>query len=417
MLKNVALYAATILFAVPAFAYDDEGGINRKIENVQLGPRPYYLVDKMSPSRLKRELEACSEQPFHPTDFSIGHRGSALQFPEHTKESYLAAARMGAGILECDVTFTNDGELVCRHAECDLHTTTNILETPLADKCSVPPDMSSPTPFANVRCCSSDLNLNEFKSLCGKMDAANPAASTLSSYLNATADWRTDLYSTCGTLLSHKEAVALFQDLGVGQTPELKGGDADRIAQIFGSQAAYAQAMIDDLKEADIPPERVWAQSFNPDDVFYWIENEPEFGYQAVFLDGRNVAELAAEPPSVREFRKLHEQGLNIIAPPMPVLLSVNPHNGRIRPSTYARRARRAGLDIISWTTERSGRIVEDVLPTGGNTFYYQTTLDALRNDGDIMTTIDVLAQRVGIIGLFTDWPATVTYYANCKGL
>jgi len=49
-------------------------------------------------------------------DFSIGHRGAALQFPEHTRESYVAAARMGAGILECDVTFTKDRELVCRHS-------------------------------------------------------------------------------------------------------------------------------------------------------------------------------------------------------------------------------------------------------------------------------------------------------------
>jgi glycerophosphoryl diester phosphodiesterase len=43
---------------------------------------------------------------------------------------------MGAGILECDVTFTKDKELVCRHSQCDLHTTTNILATPLAAKCS-----------------------------------------------------------------------------------------------------------------------------------------------------------------------------------------------------------------------------------------------------------------------------------------
>jgi glycerophosphoryl diester phosphodiesterase len=25
-----------------------------------------------------------------------------------------------------------------------------------------------------------------------------------------------------------------------------------------------------------------------------------------------------------------------------------------------------------------------------------------------------VLAQDVGIIGLFSDWPATTTFYANC---
>ncbi|MGF1509575.1 MAG: glycerophosphodiester phosphodiesterase family protein [Myxococcota bacterium] len=413
MKRKVIAILVPVLLAPTAALGDD---VVRKVKNVQVGPRPYYLVEEMSPSRLKTELQQCFEEEIQVTDFSIGHRGSALQFPEHTKESYEAAARMGAGILECDVTFTEDGHLVCRHAECDLHTTTNILDTGLVGECSVPPDYSSPTPFAEVRCCTSDITLNQFKTLCGKMDAGNPNAATVAEYLDSTANWRTDLYSTCGTLLSHAEAVELFKELGVGQTPELKSGDAERIAGVFGGQEGYAQALIDELKAANVPPERVWAQSFNPDDVFYWINNEPDYGEQAVFLDGRPVADLATNPPKQREFNELKAMGLNIIAPPMPVLLKVN-NNGRIRPSKYARRARRAGLDIISWTTERSGRIVEDVLPFGGNTFYYQTTLEALNNDGDIMTTIDVLAQRVGIIGLFTDWPGTVTFYASCKGL
>ena len=30
---------------------------------------------------------------------------------------------------------------------------------------------------------------------------------------------------------------------------------------------------------------------------------------------------------------------------------------------------------------------------------------------------LDVLARKVEIIGIFSDWPATVTYYANCRGL
>ena len=64
--------------------------------------------------------------------FSIAHRGAALMFPEHTEESYRAAARMGAGIVECDVTFTKDKELVCRHAQNDLHRSTNILASNLA---------------------------------------------------------------------------------------------------------------------------------------------------------------------------------------------------------------------------------------------------------------------------------------------
>ena len=72
------------------------------------------------------------------TNFSIGHCGAAMQFPGHARQSYEAAARMGAGIVECDVIFITDKELVCRHAQNDLHTATNILATPLAAKCTKP---------------------------------------------------------------------------------------------------------------------------------------------------------------------------------------------------------------------------------------------------------------------------------------
>jgi glycerophosphoryl diester phosphodiesterase len=400
----------------------DKGGHHKRSElNVQLGPRPYYLVAKMNEGKLKRKLEKCSESPFEPTDFSIGHRGAALQFPEHTKESYEAAARMGAGIIECDVTFTQDGKLVCRHAQCDLHTTTDIVARPeLAAKCSVAPvvvdgELINP---GEIRCCTSDITLAEFKTLCGKMDAADTSATTVEEYLGGTANWRTDLYSTCATVLSHQESIELISDLGAKYTPELKGGNADDIAAIFGSQEAYAQKMIDGYKEARVKPKNVWAQSFNLDDVLYWIANEPAFGRQAVYLDGRyddpafDHTDPATWSPTMDELADNH---VNIIAPPMWMLLALDSDN-QIVPSVYAEAAESAGLDIITWTTERSGRIVEDVLE-GGNTFYYQTTLDALSNDGDILVTIDALAQDVGVIGIFSDWPATVTYYANCMDL
>ena len=163
---------------------------------MQLGPRPFYLVEKMEPSDLKETLQRCSKSSFKKHDFSIGHRGAGLQFPEHPKESYTAAARMGAGILECDVTFTSDGELVCRHDQCDLHTTTNIVErTDLRDKCSVPPqfDGNKLLNGPDIECCTSDLTLAEFKSLCGKMDASTPNATIVEEFLGGTPNWRTDL--------------------------------------------------------------------------------------------------------------------------------------------------------------------------------------------------------------------------------
>src|SRR5689334_8715564 len=75
------------------------GGHAPSAPTIQLGPRPYYLVDDMDDVRLKDKLESCSEGPFRKSDFSIGHRGGgALQFPEETRQSYEAGARMGAGI-------------------------------------------------------------------------------------------------------------------------------------------------------------------------------------------------------------------------------------------------------------------------------------------------------------------------------
>jgi glycerophosphoryl diester phosphodiesterase len=41
----------------------------------------------------------------------------------------------------------------------------------------------------------------------------------------------------------------------------------------------------------------------------------------------------------------------------------------------------------------------------------------AINNDGDLYTMLDVLARQVKVRGIFSDWPATVTYYANCMGL
>lgn len=387
----------------------------KKMTEVQLGPRPFYLVNDMDDGALKEALKECSSGPFYKTDFSIGHRGAPMQFPEHTVESYKAAAKMGAGILECDVTFTKDRELVCRHSQCDLHTTTNILATELASKCSqpfTPADPINGTP-ASVRCCTSDIELKDFLTLCGKMDAANPNATTVEEYLGGTADWRTDLYSTCGTLLTHKDSIQLFKELGVKYTPELKSPSVSMPFEGDYTQEDYAQQMIDEYKDAGVNPNKVWAQSFNINDVLYWIENNPEFGKQAVFLDGRyDLASFDHTNPATWEpnMDELVNDGVKIIAPPMWMLVQVNA-DGEIVPSIYAEYAKAAGLDIITWTFERDGP-----LENGGG-WYFQTVREVTNNDGDMMNLLDVLAQDVGIIGIFSDWPASVTYYANCKGL
>jgi len=244
-----------------------------------------------------------------------------------------------------------------------------------------------------------------------KMDAANGTATTAQDYLGGTASWRTDLYSNNATLMTHAGSIALFDSLGADFTPELKSASVEMPFNGF-SQADYAQKLVDEYIAACIPPARVWPQSFNLDDVIYWVENT-DYGQQAVYLmdeyetvDGYSHMDPATWPNTMDELKAM---GVNTIAPPTWMLLTLD--GDRIIPSPLALAAQAADLQIITWTLERSGP-----LGTGGG-WYFQSVADVTDNDGDYFEVLHALAQDVGVIGVFSDWPATVTYYANCMGL
>lgn len=378
----------------------------------ELGPRPFYLVDSLPDSELKQQLRQC-KGPFVASDFSIGHRGAPMMFPEHTAASYRAAAAMGAGIIECDVTFTRDQQLVCRHAQCDLHQTTDILLRPeLAARCRQPFTPADPQSgrLAKAECCTSDIDLTEFLTLCGKMDGVNSQARTVEEYIQGTPDWRTELYSAqCPAVLSHQQSITLLQQLERKMTPELKGAEVPMPFNGRYTQQHYAQQLVDEYKAAAVAPSQVYLQSFDYQDILYWLAAEPEFGKQAVWLDGRYESEGfdPLQPASWQPtMAALKAAGLNIIAPPLWVLVTTE--QGKIVPSPYAKAARAAGLDIISWTLERSGRLSE------GGGWYYQSITELTANEGVALQLLDVLAREIGVIGVFSDWPATTTFYANC---
>lgn len=391
-----------LALTAPAFAADQ----------ITYGPRPAYLIDRMVDGALKNTLSACLGQTPARSGFSIGHRGAPLLFPEHTVESNRAAARMGAGILECDVTFTKDHELVCRHAQNDLHTTTNILASDMAGTCVTPFTPASGDTAATAECRTSEITLAQFRTLTGKMDAADASATTVEGYMDGTANWRTDLYSVeGGTLMTHAESIALFKALGAKFTPELKTPSVEMPHDGF-SQQDYAQKLIDEYKAAGIPASHVWAQSFNLDDVLYWIENEPDFGKQAVYLDDQyNNEAFDNMDPATWEYamEDLAAKGVQYIAPPTWILVTLD--GDAIVASEYAKQAKAAGLKIITWTLERSGPL------TSGGGWYFQTVADTIDSDADYFTLLHALHEEVGIEGIFSDWPATVTYYANCMGL
>ncbi|KAG0283913.1 hypothetical protein BGZ97_008365 [Linnemannia gamsii] len=328
----------------------------KPIKQVQLGPRPYYLVDNLEDGPLKKKLASCMDKNMKTSSWSIAHRGGSLQFPEHSRESYMAAARMGAGVLECDVAFTKDRELVCRHSQCDLHTTTNIVNIPeLNAKCT--------TPFSPAK-------------------DGKPA-----------------------------EHLALTHALGLKHTPELKTPEVKMPFEGDYTQKKYAQQMIDTIIEARVNPKDVFLQSFLYDDILYWLKAAPAFGKQALYLDNNGDAP-GSLPSAVANLKRYAKDGVKYIAPPINYLVANK--NGTIVPSSYAQEAKKLGLKIITWSLERSGPIA-DVHKSGN--FYYSPIQEIVTKDGDIFHVLDVLWRKVGVAGVFSDWAATTTYYANCFGI
>ncbi|KAI6807119.1 hypothetical protein KC332_g11502 [Hortaea werneckii] len=398
----------------PKHGHHEEGsGIN-----VQLGPRPYYLVDDMDEGPLKEKLESCSNGPFHTSSFSISHRGAPLMFPEHSREGYVAAARMGAGIIECDVSFTSDRELVCRHSNCDLHYTTDILAHPdLAAKCTepfTPYDPETGTP-ASAKCCTSDITLSEFKGLCAEMEATTFNAVNTSEYMGrigSTPDWRTNMYAySCAETMSLRDQIELVDSMDLNFTAEAKTPEIPMPFEGDYTQTDFIQQIVDTFEGEGIDADRVWLQSFLDDDIYYWLDNAPDFGQQAIYLDERADANASAYDAVVATLPSLADRGVKIMGPSSWMLVTVDNSTGKIVPSSYATTAKEAGLDIITWSFERSGP-----LENGGG-YYYESVDSKINNDGDEYTVIDVIARQVGAKKIFSDWAATITYYANCMGL
>jgi len=340
----------------------------------------------------------CSSEPLRVSEFSISHRGAPLGYPEHTQEGYLAAIEMGAGSIECDVVLTKDKQLVCRHSQCDLHRTTNILQTDLSGSCVEPFEPWKLGSQASAKCCASDITLSEFKSLCGRADNIDLKAGSIDEYLKDRSTMGTINQVGCGTLLSHQESISLIGKHGRKYIPELKKMDAVSLRTMNLSLEGYADLLLEEYRKIEIEPSKVFLQSFDRRVVDHWLARYPDYASNVVYLDGRGRNPLFL--PSRRDMDKLFQQGLRYIAPPIPMLLKQN-DEGNLRETAYARYANQSGLKLITWTMESR---LSDI--AGFST-----------QESDRLRVLDALAQRAKVFGVFSDWPATVTRYANCLGL
>ncbi len=69
--------------------------------------------------------------------------------------------------------------------------------------------------------------------------------------------------------------------------------------------------------------------------------------------------------------------------------------------------ARTAKFGTLEWSCT--------LIDRGG--WYCQSIGDLTEKSGDAYVLLDVWAKDVGFLGVFSNWPAAVTYYASCMKL
>ena len=169
----------------------------------------------------------------------------------------------------------------------------------------------------------------------------------------------------------------------------------------------FLQQVLDDYNRTD--PSRVYFQGFEWDDLKYIAQKTP-FNFNTFAIDKNWLALTYTKVQLQKYFKPLVDHGVTAIAPAISMLLEVDKNNNLV-PTLYAKVAKELGLDIVTWTLERS-----DALSKGGG-WYYSTLSKVLKTDSDVLKVLDVLYQDVGIMAVWTDWPSVATFYANCFGI
>jgi len=258
-----------------------------KYSEVQFGPRAWYLADTLlrdnytsfdnvteaAQASRRANLTKLASQvsfdtckpPFVRSFEAMSARGASMQIPEHTRESYHAAVRMGAGSLGCEATFLSDKKtLVCRTSDCDLAYTTNILTTSFRSKAC-----TQYTPGVGIECCASKLSKTEFKSLCGTMRLfGDTNAPTEQAYVESLrVQYReTTVYQDggCSEVMTFEDYISLAKQANVSMVPQLLDVDITG----FGA-TLQAREFATQFSAADKP--YVYPQSSNVQVVKEWL--------------------------------------------------------------------------------------------------------------------------------------------------
>lgn len=113
--------------------------------------------------------------------------------------------------------------------------------------------------------------------------------------------------------MTHKESIELINSWGLDFTPEAKTPSVKMPFKGF-TQAQFVQKIINEYKQAGIPASRVWPQSFLIDDIYYWIDNEPQWAKQAIYLDERTDFGPANYTVCIQSFQVIATVSANLVS-------------------------------------------------------------------------------------------------------
>jgi glycerophosphoryl diester phosphodiesterase len=371
-----------------------------------------------------------------------------MVLPEHTEEGYAVAIAHGAGWVECDAAVTSDLQLVCRHSQCDLATTTDILDRPaLRAKCSEPFRPAVGASAASATCCTYDLTLAEFQSLCGRMEAeADPLAARPEAYALHPPKFRqADRYpSTCGRLMTHAESARMFRAAGRRAVPELKtDGEFDKFLEGKGlTRTDMADRLVAELKAAGFTgqgasggaeevgggqggdggraglegrglPDAV-LQTFDWDIAKYWAQTTDVpvcYLFELPELDEQVISGQSLPQEYLDKMQQAKDLGIAFLGPNLNLLITAA--GNRTVASPFSRILRGAGFSLVPWTLERSAD--ENGAAPGLSGHYYNGTAgQSVFEYADLLDVLRVMRDDVGAAAVFSDFPATTAAFANC---
>jgi len=246
-----------------------------------------------------------------------------MQLPSHTRESYLAAVRMGAGSLGCEATLLSGATkaFACRTKACDLHLTTNILTHAVT---GLKTKACSYSEGPGWECCASKITRAEFKTLCGTLTMqGNRNAVTMDAYIKSLKNpfRQTTVYQDggCAEVMTLDDYIALANEQNVRMVPELID---DGISRSLVADQTLASDFINTFT-TKIDKQYVYPQSSNTKHIKKWLST----GYNnAVFRF--TTTDMATNGMSIMDDLTAMEFPIRYVSANAMDLLVANDHAG-----------------------------------------------------------------------------------------